>query len=123
MCTVGECNNKPRTRGMCQTHYEKARTSGAIELVRRPHKGYTSSNSVTYTRAHERLRERRGYARDFGCTDCINQAQEWSYMHGCPNERQSKYGPYSPDHTYYKPLCASCHRTADIRRAESLVLS
>jgi hypothetical protein len=73
---------------------------------------------IGYKRAHERVREARGHARDHACEGCGSAASEWAYIHGSPGERIQLCGkndgaPYSPDVACYRPLCVRCHRIYD----------
>ena len=119
MCAFEDCSKKVRSRGFCQTHYERLRLSGELPPSRKVTRQYSSSDSVSYQRAHERVKEHKGGASDHACVSCGSQAKEWAYTYGCPKELPSKFGPYSPDPAMYEPKCVPCHRIAD--RSRSLV--
>lgn len=69
-----------------------------------------------YLAIHVRLRTNRGHASAHPCAECGDVAAEWAYDHTDPNEQLDERGcPYSPDPAHYRPLCLSCHRSADAR--------
>ena len=70
---------------------------------------------ITYSAVHVRLKTDRGAAVDYLCVDCGTQANEWSYTYRDPDERTSRFGPYSMDLKFYEPRCVSCHRRLDSR--------
>lgn len=76
------------------------------------HEGY-----ISYGYAHNLVRQARGSAKDFKCA-CGNQAREWAYMGGDPNElvgQETFVGmTYSRDVSLYEPRCAKCHRISDV---------
>lgn len=69
--------------------------------------------TVSYSQAHLRLKNDRGPAALHLCVKCGNQAQEWAYMGGCPNERIDLGKRFTTDQTRYRPMCVSCHRRHD----------
>lgn len=75
---------------------------------------------VSYETVHARLRRLRGRARDQKCIQCGEQAQQWAYQGGDPDERRHPRHdyPYSLELDRYAPMCMSCHRLLDnpIRR-------
>lgn len=64
-----------------------------------------------YQAAHLRL----GRAADHRCVDCGEQARNWSYVHGCPDERRDDNhpSPYCTHPDHYEPRCVTCHRAYD----------
>jgi hypothetical protein len=68
---------------------------------------------LSYENAHSRLRRDRGPASAHSCVDCGGAAQDWSYDHADPNERQSADGPYSQSQDHYQPRCRKCHYLLD----------
>lgn len=69
--------------------------------------------SVKYSTVHDRLRNKRGNARDQRCTDCGKQAHDWSYDGLDQNELVDQGHRYSPDSERYVPRCRSCHNRHD----------
>lgn len=68
---------------------------------------------VGYEQAHLRLKNDRGRASEYSCTSCGQQAREWAYMGGCPNEITDGRSVYSLDQSRYEPMCIVCHRRHD----------
>lgn len=74
---------------------------------------------VTYAAAHKRVRAKRGPATAYGCVDCGDPANEWSYDHSeaAFEQEQAVRGDrghvsvlrFHPDPAYYSPRCRSCH--------------
>lgn len=73
-----------------------------------------AAQKIGYIAAHHRLRRQRGSATDQSCIDCGEQATDWSYEGGAPDERVvDDNGPFSLDPSYYVPRCRSCHTKFD----------
>lgn len=68
---------------------------------------------VSYSQAHLRLKNDRGRPDGHTCLSCGQQANEWAYMGGCPNELVEHGKRYSTDQSRYEPLCFVCHRRQD----------
>jgi NAD-dependent SIR2 family protein deacetylase len=88
---------------MCDMHYKRLWRNGS-----------TADRSVGYVGLHDRIYRLRGKAKQHKCVDCGNQAEEWSYNYGDPNQlAHPKTGtPYgSPE--YYDPRCRRCHQLFD----------
>jgi len=71
-------------------------------------------DAIGYDGAHQRVDSAKGKAADHQCVDCGDQADDWSYVGGCPRERVSDEPKtigcvYSPDPNYYVPRCKKCH--------------
>jgi hypothetical protein len=69
-----------------------------------------------YSAVHKRL----GDVSVHRCTDCGEQAHDWSYIGGSPDEkvdqrRRSGSGVYTTDLSYYVPRCRDCHMKLDMR--------
>lgn len=69
---------------------------------------------VGYRAAHARVQKARGAARGHRCEDCGEQAHEWSYSHGDPDELIADDPThagmaYSLDPVQYAPRCRGCH--------------
>lgn len=71
-----------------------------------------TGDDASYNAVHFRLWRSRGRASEHLCA-CGDQAREWAYQHGDPDERQSRLGPYSVDLDRYLPKCVKCHRRLD----------
>lgn len=69
-----------------------------------------ASKSPEYQRVHYQVVKLRGQASGWCCSDCSNQAKDWSWIHN--------QNPYDPDS--YTPRCRRCHllydMTADWRK-------
>lgn len=82
-------------------------------------------DGTSYSMAHKNLRKLRGPARSHPCIDCGEQARDWSYNGGAPDERMGfVHGhkrplAYSFDPAYYSPRCLDCHKLYDTRTAPS----
>lgn len=72
---------------------------------------------ATYRAIHGRLAVERGPARLYACAECGGCAREWAYDYSDPTAKSSSQGPFSVDLERYRPLCASCHKFEDTRRA------
>lgn len=67
-----------------------------------------------YQAAHLRVASIKGPARDRRCIDCDAPADDWSYVHGCDDERQRQgESPYCIHSDHYEPRCRPCHRAYD----------
>ncbi|ANC30842.1 hypothetical protein [Isoptericola dokdonensis] len=96
-------------------HQATARTvRWACEWARLP-----DADTPTYEAVHRRLRASLGRAADHVCATCGEQAAEWAYDHGDPEEFEGTSGGrrgavvYSIDPERYRPLCLPCHRRED----------
>ena len=83
---------------------------------------------VSYSNAHMRPRAVYGHPSDYPCIgDCGRQGRDWAYQGGCPNEQsgemldarrgKSRIVHWTRDHTYYAPMCRSCHTKMDMAEA------
>ena len=82
-----------------------------------------------YSNAHKRPLAIHGSASNYQCIGegCGRQAQDWAYQGGCPNEQsgerldgrtgKSRIVHWTRDHTYYAPMCKSCHIKMDMAEA------
>ena len=69
---------------------------------------------MSYMGTHNRVRRIRGSARNYPCSACDEQAQEWAYNNSSPNEEIDSHGRrYSRDANDYDPMCYRCHRLRD----------
>lgn len=73
---------------------------------------------VGYDQAHLRIKKDRGRPSWYACVSCGQQAEEWAYMGGCPNELIEEHKRYSLDQSRYKPMCIVCHRRHDRAAAD-----
>lgn len=60
-------------------------------------------NTKEYKNFHARLSRNKGRATEYGCVDCGNMADEWSWTHGTDEL----------DYENYQPRCRSCHAKYD----------
>lgn len=69
--------------------------------------------------AHHRITVTRGRAADHPCTDCGEQARDWSYDWSDPHELTGEDGPYSLDADRYQPRCRACHKRYDLAHVKA----
>lgn len=62
-------------------------------------------DKIKYVGQHRRVYAARGYASDFRCEDCGNQARDWANIHNTDRLCVENY----------KPLCMGCHVKYDRR--------
>jgi hypothetical protein len=124
VCSVEECvSASEMTRGLCRMHYARWQRHGDPLVVLPfgifgkigPDHPNWKGDDVGISAVHERLRTQRGSASDYPCP-CGRQARDWSYSNICPDEKQSKLGPYCVHFECYEPLCSSCHKIKDLNR-------
>lgn len=123
-CIVDGCSNPDQSApGYCSMHYTRLKRHGSIEVCIPPEeirrrRGAANRNwvgdAVGYGAAHERIRRRRGPARDYVCVDCGVVAQHWSYDHADPNQKIENGMLYSVDIDHYEPRCIPCHKVFDL---------
>ena len=92
----------------CYLEYNEVHRDGlACRLPKRTH----------YVTAHRRVREARGSASDYQCSQCESQARHWAYDYSDPDEQLGYTGgvfmPFSNNPQHYDPLCALCHKRRD----------
>lgn len=118
-CSVDGCDKgrAPEGGDLCSAHRSRLKRSGSVGSVATRTRG---GDDITYEGAHIRLRKARGKARTHQCVRCGEQAREWAYIHGSPDERPAgsradgkPNGPWSLNPDHYEPLCALCHRNVD----------
>jgi hypothetical protein len=83
----------------------------------------------SYKAAHQRPVLVWGPARNHACAECGDGANEWAYNHRDPKERaESVYDRrrgvfreilFSEHHSFYQPMCTSCHIKFDIKTAKA----
>ncbi len=56
--------------------------------------------SYAYHRAHHRVRERWGKAKEHLCIDCLGPAAQWATI-------------VTTNSTFYRPMCVPCHVRLD----------
>jgi len=118
-CTVDECNTKKYSKGMCRSHYEKARYMPLITAA------VPTTAPCSYDAAHQRVEYWRGRAVEHTCL-CGEPAEEWSYRnfstYEMTGQRRKRYpnGSYgminsrwSTNVTDYDALCKPCHEVRD----------
>lgn len=111
VCEVEGCSEPHHARGYCQTHFVRWKNTGDPGgLESRKWLG----DDIAYSTVHSRAFAAAGPASGHLCDDCGKPAEEWTYQHGCPQERRnSKGSPYCPHPEHYVPRCRSCHRWFD----------
>lgn len=125
VCAVPDCGKPERSGTYCAMHAARVQRHGSTDRIgtrpryRQDHHDWTG-DAATYGTVHDRLRAWRGPARAHRCVDCDRQAHHWSYDHGCPDERTSRHGPYSPHLEHYRPRCGRCHKAHDMRHRRSV---
>lgn len=101
----------------------RVRRQSAEEEARRLARESRVPATPSYTALHLQLREARGRAAGFPCTECGGPAHEWSYDHADPDEiveiRRGRRVSYSLDHDRYRPMCRSCHNAFDARESDA----
>lgn len=120
ICTVDGCTDAHNAKGLCNTHYHRMRRNGTLSARPiPPQSGQGNFNwrgdNAAYTTVHSRLVAARGKAARLDCVDCGGRARDWAYTNDCPNEKPSKFGPYSTDLGRYQPMCTSCHHKFDYK--------
>lgn len=122
VCTIDGCSRLVEGKGLCPMHWSRNKRNGDPLIVRgvpaweaSPH---WKGEDASYDAIHWRMRKIKGKASARACTDCGEEAQEWSYIGGAPDER---VGPasgnmlaYSQDPNYYTARCVPCHRRHDL---------
>lgn len=82
------------------------------------YRGVYSAKVPTYSTAHQRVQNERGWARAHPCVDCGERAAHWSYDHQDPGELteiiHGREMTYSPNPERYNPRCLSCHISYDL---------
>ncbi len=103
LCRVHECGRSHEVYGWCNMHFRRWRRAHRDLRMR------------TISGAHRDVIKVYGRAAEWPCVDCGEQACDWSYQFGDPNELLDPYGrPYSLDGSYYKPRCRPCHKRYDL---------
>ncbi|WP_159104206.1 hypothetical protein [Streptomyces sp. CdTB01] len=70
--------------------------------------------STGYELAHLRVKSRYASARNYFCTFCGLEADQWAIDHDAPGLQHDEKGrAYSLDPDAYVPLCVRCHRAYD----------
>ena len=111
-CSVAGCPRPHHARGLCRTHYERARR-------RRPRP--RAARHLGYDAAHRRVRAARGRATDQPCESCGAPAAAWCYDCADPNELSDARGRhYSLDPDHYRACCRYCRRRAEVDRSSPL---
>lgn len=113
VCVIEGCDGFRVSHGLCDAH--------RMRLVRNgdPLGGrYDWTDDVGYGGVHGRLIRTYGLAREHLCVDCGEQALDWSYTHGCLDERlatlpSGSIVPYCVHLNCYRTRCRKCHRAYD----------
>lgn len=111
-CQHTDCTNTVTARGLCMSHYHRARRAGTLT---RTYATKLRTGYIAYRTAHERVLAALGPARLHLCRWChARPAQHWAYTHTDPNVMFSPQGwPYSADPSHYIALCARHHKQLD----------
>lgn len=97
-----------RKTGLCASHYSMKNRYGEIREWQ-----YRWGDGG-YNPAHRSLQHIRGKARNYSCVDCGEQAEEWSYNGGDPDEITDGDGRrFTRNVAAYSPRCVRCHRFFD----------
>lgn len=119
-CSVPGCEQligRHGGRGWCPRHYQRWTKSGDPQVVDRFRRWHPY---VRYRAAHARVSKAYGPARNYQCRDCDRPALDWAYDYQDPDEVQDpRYGRYSLDPFYYRPLCRRCHKRFDMAVAHA----
>lgn len=123
-CCVAGCHTEAMSHNntLCLKHETRMRRHGDPHTVKynvmsgSANPGW-KSDDVCYGTAHQRVYRTRGRASEHKCS-CGADAQQWSYTHDCPREKQSDLGPFSPDPSRYRPMCVPCHKKSDLNRRQ-----
>lgn len=123
ICNATDCDRRSVAADLCDTHYRQLKRRGWTGPI--PPNQQQSNNGNwrggqirSYAALHWHLRKLLGPAYNYVCISCDDVAYEWSYDHKDPDARYSAIGiPYSIDLDHYWPMCRSCHRRADRKRA------
>lgn len=93
-------------------------TTRCTDRSKHPHP--TAKAIVSYSGAHQRLRERFGSASTHPCARCqkVGAGNQWTYRHGAENVHRDATGKdagkaYSHNPRDYFVLCRSCHMHFD----------
>lgn len=128
-CQEPGCGKPIGGRNWCNMHYTRWLRHGDPQTVIVDRNLPTGSahphwrgDEAGYRAVHERVRSRRGPAKDHPCLHCGGQAAHWAYDHADPAELiDSAMGPYSTNPERYLPLCVSCHKRFDLAHLASAV--
>lgn len=123
-CIADGCVDRAAlTTGECRNCYLRRQRNGSyVRHVRELHPSFLDDENLTYSALHQRLNIRRGGAKHRECVDCGNTAQQWSYSHGCANERIGVAhdgvtpAPFCPHLDHYFPRCIPCHKRFDLNQ-------
>ena len=127
-CAIDDCGgivDKTGGYDMCGKHYQRFAKHGDPSVVaiggaslRLEQNPRWSGDDASYNAVHIRLREQRGKASGYQCSDCGKRAREWSYDCTDAHEKvDTAMGRYSTDMDRYVPRCVSCHRLFDRKQA------
>ena len=108
-CSFEGCDRKHIANGLCGRHNQQRLEGKELSEI-----GNYRGDEVSYRALHTRIGNARGSAAEQICVDCGEQASDWAYTYGCPNEKQSAFGPYTTDMSRYQPMCRPCHKLFDL---------
>lgn len=113
ICSIEGCTKtKLKAKGLCHTHYERARLG-----LDKPVRPYMPLGVPSYNRAHTKLYEERGSAKDYLCVACGGPAEHWALKHDVDSLidqwSAEKGKAYSLDPYAYQPMCVLHHFAYD----------
>ena len=126
--TVVAFHSDAKWKCVCDCGKMFSRRTGELNRAKRTGETATCGSGICrrkpdgeYMLAHHRLRRDLGAASNFNCIKCGNQARQWAYDHGDPNEMYSEMAgiegiAYSLDASHYMPMCVKCHKRFDMDR-------
>lgn len=125
-CDAPGCNAMHKSAsGYCVKHEARVRRHGDPtvmihqrdrDLPKAERNVNWTGDDASYSAVHQRIDHAHGPASQYKCVDCGGKARHWSYSHNSPNEKQSKFGPYSVNMDDYSPRCVRCHKRMDLDR-------
>lgn len=135
-CKVGDCQNKPSRKGLCQRHYNLSRlglckvcdtqpahnkTGECTDCKKRGGPPpYSLGKGKSYSAAHRAVKKARGFAHEHKCS-CGNQAEQWALVNKSksnPTTIEVVWGvemeiQYSFNVNDYEAMCRKCHISFD----------
>lgn len=125
-CSVPGCKKAVGGRGWCPMHYQRWRDCGDPLRQPRGQAGVNNNgwrgNFAGYGAQHARVSKAKGRAAAYVCA-CGKQAQDWSYTHGCYDERFRDDSPYCLHIEHYVARCKPCHKRYDVPEERQLPIT
>lgn len=131
VCGLAGClrARMPGSRGstyaLCSLHAKRRYAHGDPFYERPlvvPYEPRYRTAQPAYRTAHQRVQRAKGRAARRNCVDCGEQARDWSYVGGDPNELVDPASglTYSTRVDLYVPRCRGCHVEYDGRGRDDL---